>query len=212
LRPDTYIGSIERETRMLWVYENDKMVYKNITITPGLYKIFDEILVNAADNSVRCKNQTEIKVDINKNEGYISVYNDGDGIPIVMHNEHKIYIPEMIFGHLLTGSNFDDDEKKTVGGRNGYGAKLANIYSTKFICETVNASKKKQFIMEWTNNMHNNNGHKISDCNIKRDYTKITFYPDLKRFNMTEFDDDILSLFYKRVYDIAGCTNKKLKV
>ena len=49
-----------------------------------------------------------------------------------MHSEHGCYVPELIFGHLLTGSNFDDDEKKTTGGRNGYGAKLANIFSTRF--------------------------------------------------------------------------------
>lgn len=103
------------------------MEYKNIEITPGLYKIFDEILVNASDNSVRVKNMTELRVTIDKEQGCISVQNDGDGIPVVMHDEHKIYIPDMIFGHLLTGSNFDDDEKKIVGGRNGYGAKLANI-------------------------------------------------------------------------------------
>lgn len=70
-----------------------------------------------------------------------------------MHDEHKIYIPEMIFGHLLTGSNFDDDEKKIVGGRNGYGAKLANIYSKKFIVECCDYQRGLQFSMTWTNNM-----------------------------------------------------------
>jgi len=119
--------------------------------------------VNAADNGVRVQNMTEIKVEINPDKGMISVYNDGDGIPVQIHDEHKIYIPEMIFGHLLTGSNFDDDQKKIVGGRNGYGAKLANIYSTKFICETVDSKKGLMFTMTWTDNMS-----KKSDPVIKK--------------------------------------------
>lgn len=52
------------------------------------------------------------------------MWNDGQGIPIQMHKEHHMYVPELIFGNLLTGSNFDDDQKKTTGGRNGFGAKV----------------------------------------------------------------------------------------
>jgi len=85
----------------------------------------------------------EIRVVIDKDNGCISIYNDGKGIPIVVHKEHKIYVPELIFGHLLTSSNYDDDEKKTVGGRNGYGAKLTNIYSNRFIVECNNGKKNK---------------------------------------------------------------------
>jgi DNA topoisomerase-2 len=54
LRPDTYIGSIEAATQPMWVWsdEHNCMIFKNTTYVPGLYKIFDEILVNAADNKV----------------------------------------------------------------------------------------------------------------------------------------------------------------
>ena len=76
-----------------------------------------------------------LDIDIDPENNSISVRNNGKGIPIAMHSEHKCYVPELIFGHLLTGSNFDDDERKTTGGRNGYGAKLANIFSTEFIIE-----------------------------------------------------------------------------
>lgn len=47
LRPDTYIGSVEQSEMSLWVIEDEKLVYKNVSVVPGLYKIFDEILVNA---------------------------------------------------------------------------------------------------------------------------------------------------------------------
>ena len=87
--------------------------------TPGLYKIFDEIIVNAADNKQRDPTMTTIKITIDSAEGSVSVWNDGHGVPVVEHAEHGVYVPELIFAHLLTGSNFDDDQKKTTGGRNG---------------------------------------------------------------------------------------------
>jgi DNA topoisomerase-2 len=75
----------------------------------------------------------------------ISVYNNGHGIPVVMHKDEKMFVPTMIFGHLLTSSNYNDDEKKVTGGRNGFGAKLCNIFSTKFTVETANKEYKKNF-------------------------------------------------------------------
>jgi len=65
--------------------------------------------------------------------------------------EHNCYIPELIFGHLLTSSNYDDSIKKVTGGRNGYGAKLTNIFSKRFTLETQD--KSKYFKMTWTENM-----------------------------------------------------------
>ena len=85
---------------------------KEITYVPGLYKIFDEILVNASDNKQRDTLMDKLDVTIDPETNTISVRNNGKGIPIVMHKEHNVYVPELIFGFLLTGSNFDDDEKK----------------------------------------------------------------------------------------------------
>lgn len=83
----------------------------------------------------------EVVIDPAKN--MISVLNDGKGIPVQIHKEHNIYVPELVFGHLLTSSNYNDSDKKITGGRNGYGAKLTNIFSTKFIVETADAKQKK---------------------------------------------------------------------
>jgi DNA topoisomerase-2 len=104
LRPDSYIGSTEAQTTNLWVYENEGMVYRSVTYVPGFYKIFDEIIVNAADNKVRDPNMDTIKVSIDRENNTISVYNNGKGIPIEMHAKEKVYVPELIFGHLLTSS------------------------------------------------------------------------------------------------------------
>ena len=150
LRPDSYIGSTEAITTPLWVLDaSDKMVYRSVTYVPGLYKIFDEIIVNAADNKVRDPNMDTIKVTIDRENNIISVYNNGRGIPVEMHAKENVHVPELIFGHLLTSSNYDDNEKKVTGGRNGYGAKLCNIFSTEFIVETADkktALKFKQVI------------------------------------------------------------------
>merc|ERR1711974_345404 len=100
-----------------------------VSYPPGLYKIFDEIIVNSADNKVRDPSMSLIRVTINESQNEITVLNDGQGIPIEIHKTEKVYVPELIFGHLLTSSNYDDTEKKVTGGRNGYGAKLCNIFS-----------------------------------------------------------------------------------
>lgn len=145
LRPDTYIGSVEKHTQTLWVYEGGAMENRQVSYVPGLYKIFDEILVNAADNKQRDPKMDSLRVNIDVDRCCISVYNNGDGIPVEIHQEEGVYVPEMIFGHLLTSSNYDDNIRKTTGGRNGYGAKLTNIFSTEFIIETADGRRQKKY-------------------------------------------------------------------
>ncbi|TWU76474.1 DNA topoisomerase 2 [Metarhizium rileyi] len=206
-RPDTYVGSVEKTDQQIWVYNKitSQMEYKNVTFVPGFYKIFDEIMVNAADNKQReGSNMTYIKVNINREVGEISVENNGKGIPIEIHEEEKIYIPELIFGHLLAGSNFDDNEKKTVGGRNGYGAKLCNVFSKEFTVECQDAGNGKRYKQTWTDNMQKMQKAKITSSK-SADFVRITFKPDYDRFGMSEgIDDDLEALLYRRVYDMAG--------
>lgn len=135
----------------MWILEGEEVVQKKIKYVPGLYKIFDEIIVNAADNYQRDKKMTKIEVNIVREE--ISVLNDGLSIPVQIHKTHKVYIPELIFGHLLTSSNYDDSDKKVTGGRNGFGAKLANLFSTHFSIEAADSANQKKFVLNWTNNM-----------------------------------------------------------
>lgn len=211
-RPDTYIGSVERTEKEMWIYNTaqDSMEFKEVSFVPGIFKIFDEILVNAADNKQNDKNQDEIRVTIDRDAGEISVWNNGRGIPVEIHSKEKIYIPEMIFGHLLTGSNYDDDQQKITGGRNGYGAKLTNIFSTEFSVETASSKQKKKYKQVWTKNMSVMGTANITECKSE-DYTKVTFKPDFSKFGMTAMDDDLEGLFKRRVYDLAG-TCKGVKV
>ncbi|KAG0580579.1 hypothetical protein KC19_4G184100 [Ceratodon purpureus] len=212
LRPDTYVGSIEKHTQTLWVYEDEKMVNRSVTFVPGLYKIFDEILVNAADNKQRDPSMDTVKVEIDIDQNFISVYNNGDGVPVEIHKEEGVYVPEMIFGHLLTSSNYNDSEKKTTGGRNGYGAKLANIFSTEFTIETADGKRQRRYKQVFKNNMSDKSEPKITTCKSNENWTKVSFKPDLAKFNMTHLESDVVSLMCKRVMDIAGCLGKGCKV
>ncbi|KAF5822370.1 putative DNA topoisomerase (ATP-hydrolyzing) [Helianthus annuus] len=212
LRPDTYIGSIEKHEQTLWVWENDQMVKRPISYVPGLYKIFDEILVNAADNKQRDPKMDSVKVNIDVGNNLISVYNNGDGIPVEIHQEEKVYVPELIFGHLLTSSNYDDSIKKTTGGRNGYGAKLANIFSTEFTIETADGKRNRRYKQVFTNNMGKKLEPTITKCKNSENWTMVSFKPDLSKFGMECLEDDVVALMKKRVVDLAGCLGKSVKV
>lgn len=218
-RPGMYVGSMEKDEFNTWILDenNEKMIKKNIKYVPGLYKIYDELLVNILDHMKRIemeklKNPVKtIKVNIDISENKIEVYNDGDGIDIEIHPEHKIYIPELIFGNMLTSTNYDEKEEKVIGGMNGIGSKACNIFSKKFIIETVDANKKLKYIQEFEDNMSKKNKPKIKDYS-KYPYTKITFYPDLKRFNISKIGSHLFKLMQKRVYDLCALTNDNIKI
>nr|NVI79328.1 topoisomerase 2 [Cucujiformia] len=146
-----------------------------------------------------------IKIEIKPDDNVVSVWNNGQGIPVVMHKEENMYVPTMIFGHLLTSSNYNDEEKKVTGGRNGYGAKLCNIFSVKFTAETATKEYKRQFKQTWGNNMTKASEPKIKDFSGE-DFTKVTFSPDLTKFKMDKLDEGIVSLMSRRAYDIAAST------
>ncbi|CAI7930772.1 unnamed protein product [Closterium sp. NIES-54] len=190
-------------------------------MVPGLYKIFDEILVNAADNKQRDPSMDAIKVTIDTAKNKIQVWNNGRGIPVEVHAKEGCYVPELIFGHLLTSSNYDDSARKTTGGRNGYGAKLANIFSTEFVVETADGSRQKKYKQvraqvehSWvfSQNMSVKKAPVIKDCKPTDNFTSITFHPDLAKFGLDSLDADHVALMSRRVVDVAGCLGKSVKV
>jgi len=213
-RPDTYIGSVEKTTEEMWVWDDEakNMVFRKVTFVPGIFKIFDEILVNAADNKQRDPTKCNcIKIHIEPENNRIKVWNNGKGIEVTEHREHAMWVPELIFGELLTGANYDDEEQKVTGGRNGYGAKLCNIFSDRFVVETSCEKYKKCFKMEWKKNMKTKGTAKITP-HKGSPFTRITFEPDLSKFGMQEggLDKDIVSILTRRAYDIAATTGCKV--
>ena len=221
--PDTYVGSTDTIDDSRWVFngESQKMEYRSLQFNPGLYKIFDEVLVNARDALVRSANVKHIDVTCGLvGEKYtISVKNDGDGIPVEIHKETGVYAPELIFGHLLTSGNYNKEEEKIVGGKNGYGAKLANIFSTRFEVETRSTTTGKLYSQIWKDNMSKCEKPLIKVSNIKdvsKGFVKITYCPDTSRF-VDAFDDndltqDMYFIFQTRVLEIAAMAGKDVKV
>ena len=224
-KPDTYIGSIEMTEAETFVYDSDtsSIVQRTIHYIPGLYKLFDEGAVNSRDHFVRQEQAirdakpgalpvTCIEFEIS-DDGTISITNDGNGIDVAQHPEHKLWIPEMIFGHLRTSTNYDENKKeKIVGGKNGFGFKLVLIWSSWGRVETVDHIRGLKYIQEFKNNLDEICPPKITKCTTTKPYTKVSFRPDYTRFGVEGLTPDMRALFEKRIYDIAAITDKSVKV
>ena len=215
--PDTYVGSTETHEETRWIYDSStgKMAHKKVAFNPGFYKIFDEIIVNARDALVRSQKATPIKhieISVLRTGSAITidVENDGDGIPIQIHPEHKVYAPELIFGHLLTSGNYDKTEEKIVGGKNGYGAKLTNIFSKKFTLSTRNPSTGQKYTQVWQDHMSICGKPSITKDKAKG-FVKITYEPDTSRFPGLDLDA-MLTVLHTRAIELAAMAGKDVKV
>ena len=164
--PDTYVGGSDLIEETLPILLADGTIKtETFEYLPALYNIFNEILVNARDQIVRLQQSksknpvTTLKITIDKEIGFITIYNDGEGIDVAKHPSEKdekgkpIMIPEMIFGYLLTSTNYEKDEKKIVGGKNGYGAKLTNIFSSYFKLDTLDSERKLRYVQIFKDNI-----------------------------------------------------------
>jgi DNA topoisomerase-2 len=214
-RPDSYVGPVELGTEPYWILNGDKFSKKNLKYSPALLKIFDEILVNAIDrNSLHPKQVSSISVTIDKDVGSVTIENNGPlgGIGVRMHEKEGLWNPELVFGHLLTSTNYDDTQKRIVGGRNGYGAKLANIYSSDFSIAIKDHETKQMYTQSWSKNMTVCDPPKIKKHSGATSSASITFTPEWKRFGMSKMDDTIYKIFQKRVWDANICTTQNCKV
>jgi len=215
-RPDTYIGSIGVvEEAHNVINESGRIVGIDMAYTPGLAKIFDECLVNALDHVSRLAHTggksavkvTEISVSVDKDTGVLSVYNNGDGIDVVEHPEHKIYVPQLVFGELLTSTNYSDGgDEKLWGGRNGYGAKLTNIWSVWFKVETFDKTRGLTYSQRFEKNMSIVGKPVVRSKKTGKPFTRVTFLPDYARMQLPGLSDNMASLLCRRVYDAAACT------
>jgi DNA topoisomerase II len=228
--PDTYIGSVEMVDANMWVLPDiqGRIILKQIEYIPGLYKLFDEGIVNARDHVIRMIQKvaansvpdhrpvSHIETTI-ADDGTITIENDGDGIDVAKHPEYDIWIPEMIFGHLRTSTNYNHEEQRIVGGKNGFGFKLVLIWSTYGKIETVDHIRGLKYTQEFHNNLEKIDPPVIkSVAKSTKPYTKVSFRPDYARLYRDHPDhatlsQDMLALFRKRVADIAAVTDQSLK-
>jgi DNA topoisomerase-2 len=239
-KPDTYIGTIEPTEMMEYVMDaapppsaasdaveggGPMLTRRNITYIPGLYKLFDEGMVNMRDHVVRQAQAiadgkpdalpvSTLEVEIDPADGTIHMTNDGNGIDVAQHPEHKLWIPEMIFGHLRTSTNYDENKKeKIVGGKNGFGFKLVLIWSVWGRVETVDHVRGLKYVQEFKNNLSEITPPIVTKSKVKP-YTRVSFRPDYARFGLASnnLTADMTALFLKRTYDIAAVTDKTVKV
>ena len=219
--PDTYISSTTTTPESRWVLGSDgKMAWKMVQFNPGLYKLFDEIIVNARDAFVRAsttEGRLPVKhIDVTVANGVIRVENDGDGIPVEEHPTEKCQIVELIFGRLLTSSNYDEGKDKIVGGKNGYGAKLTNIFSRRFTVETQHPVSGKKCSQTWRNNMAVCEKPSVRKATGAKGYVAIEFEPDTSRFAGAFTDgtltDDMMAVFHTRVVELAAMVGTGVKV
>jgi DNA topoisomerase-2 len=202
LRPGTYVGSNKPGIFNKFIIDNDKFIKKNVNIIPSFIKIFDEVITNSVDEHKRNNKLDKIDVIVDIEKNIISVKDNG-GIPIEIHKDYNQYVPEVIFGNLMSGSNYDDSDERTVAGLNGLGAKLTNVFSQEFIISSCDG--KKHFTQIFKNNMREKLEPVIKASKYK--HTEIRYKPDLKQFNLDKIDNDHFKIIEKRIYDLAGTNN-----
>jgi DNA topoisomerase-2 len=219
--PDTYIGSVDtsEETRWLFQASDNKMTHCKVKFNPGFYKLFDEIIVNARDALVRSQ-QDESRIPVKRidvtagvvdGRFTVTVKNDGDGIPIQMHETEKCWIPELIFGHLLTSSNYNKEEEKIVGGKNGYGSKVVGIFSSLFKISIRDPKSQQQYNQTWRNNLSMCEKPHITKDKAAKGYVEVTYVPDLSRFKNLDLDD-MTRVLHTRTIELAALAGKNVKV
>ena len=211
--PDTYCGSMESTGYQTGILEEDRIIVREVNIVPGLYKLFDEALVNCRDHYTRSRTNvnpvTKIEINIDRLTGALRFKNNGPGIPIQKHSEYDVWIPELIFAHLRTSSNYDKSQKKRTGGKNGYGIKICFIWSlTGYIELCCDGKRYKQVLGE---NLTSISPPTIKSCKCK-DFTLVEFRPDFARMGVEGISDEMYNVFIRRVYDLAAVTDKSVTI
>ena len=221
-RSDMYVGAstrqLERDEYCVTVKSKPEeqainpKIYKKDTIkySPALLRIFVEALSNAIDNVWRSSQAktpcTKIKVDLDPVTGRTTIWNDGLWIPADLHEKSGLYNAELIFGHLLTSSNYDDKEERMTSGRNGLGIKLTNVFSKEFTVKAYDPESTTLFQKTWVNNMRDSKPHKLTHPKAKNGYTEVSWIPDFEKFKMTAYDQAALSVIYYQVLNAAMVT------
>lgn len=198
-----WIGSKHLTKETFFIFDNERMVQKELEYIPGLLKIIDEIISNSVDEYRRPDNLglTEITVSMIGSDR-IRVRDNG-GIAVAVHKDAGMYLPEFLFGQLRTSSNYNDSDERTGVGTNGVGSALTNILSKNF--KVTTADGKKKIIVEWSDNSKTKSDPIISKC--KEHFTEIEFVPDLDQFSGIErIPFDFSHILRKRCIDAAAGT------
>jgi len=213
--PDTYIGSVTTTNEEVFLRDEDGFKSETIPVNPGFYKLIDELLVNAHDQVVRLRSRQSTNpvknIEIDCGATLFSIKNDGEPIDVAEHPEHKTWIPQMIFGELLTSTNYDKNEKKLVGGKNGYGVKLVNIFADEMVVTVVDQPRGLKYKQRFRKNMTEIEKPIVTE-NKGKSSVQVIWTPDFKRFGMQSIDAGMMRLIERRVWDLAMTLGKEVKV
>jgi len=208
-----YVGNdqqIERQTRIM-IFDQEKgnrIVESIITLPDAIEQLFLEVLTNAGDNVDRSLRAGMSRKDIGKieiilNKRTVIIRNSGVPIPVELHKKENIYVPELIFGNLLTSSNYDKNVVRTGAGTNGLGVKLVNVYSKIFRIIIMDAIRKLRYEQIWSNNMEEKSEPLITEYNEEKSYVEVTFELDFERFGYQEYPDESICLFARHAADLS---------
>jgi len=220
-KPGMYVGDLDFRSEKQFVLstKSNQIIQKDISWSPGLYKIVDELIVNAYDQYIRDPTVKIISAHINPDS--FSIFNDGVGIDVIKHPTHQIYVPELIFANLLTSTNYNESEQRITGGTHGLGAKLSAIFSTKFILEVWDKKRALYYTQTYENNLSKISKPKIekfksigSDKIYEKSQggVRISIFPDFAKFKTTNFPDDMIGLLNRRVIDLIGLTKNSIDI
>ncbi len=220
LRPHIYLNSIQSTPRKERLFKDDRFAFNMISTPLAVENIFLEILMNSSDNIIRSKeaNVHTGPIIINMTNKRIMVQNGGITIPIentkadlskIQGHPKELLNPTMIFGYLLTSSNYDDTETRFTSGRHGLGCKLTSIFSSEFNVIIDDVDNQKHFEQTWTNNLSNTEGPKVLPIKKGSDnMVRVTYTLDFDRFaSISEYSDEVIFLYMRHAADVAFTTN-----
>ena len=198
LRPNIYIGSIAKNKVETYLLNKNKFIKEYIEYTPALIKLFDEIIINSVDESIKTDNKFANKIEVKTDvHGRISISDNGRGLSSEIEETTQLPQAVVAFTKLKAGSNFDESENTYQNGQNGVGASLVNIFSKEFTVETCDGIKKTHLVCK-----NNLNTFTYNQRKYNKQYTKIEFKPDYERLN-SALDETHIRLIEKRLINLA---------
>jgi DNA topoisomerase-2 len=207
-RCEPYIGSKVMKTTEEFVADEECLISKrSVVSSKAVYGVFREAISNAMDNIINSKISgiqcSKLEIVVDKLTGFTSVLNDGDFVPVEINPDHGGYNHSMVFGEMLTGSNYDDTISRATSGKNGMGIKILNIFSKQFTVEGCDPVNGKILTQTWTSNMRRTDGPKIKNTKLKKGYTKVSWVLDFEEFGLEGYTDDLIDMYRKYVVDAS---------
>jgi DNA topoisomerase-2 len=213
LRPDTLCGSTAPAEHATHVFVRSTTVdaeqladqfglqARTLTYAPAVKNLFQEILTNALDRQFRDSTVKKIEVWVDCDDaggrGWIRVKNDGMGVPVDYDQERRAWKPTIAFSHFRSGTNFvDGSGPRFTAGRNGYGCKATNVFSARFIVDTMDPRSQQCFRQEFADNMATVRAPVVKKKELKKGWTDIKFLLDFRRLGCADgvMTDDVRAM------------------